>query len=64
MPDDSSIDDTKNTLEDIIQRRKVIRTLRADNDAARIAACVQMLGQSIDEFLVGNYIVVSCLSDR
>jgi len=63
MWDDSSIDEINNTLERIKQQQTLAGALRADGNEAKISACMQMLKQYIDGFMVGNYIVVGNCSD-
>ena len=60
---DSSIDKINGALERIKQQRTFTRALRADDDEANITTCVQTLKQDIDNFLVGNHVVVGHFSD-
>ena len=62
MYDDSSIDDITDALEQIKRKRAFLRCLQADKDAGEIAGCSQMLKQCIDNFLVGDLLVVRCPS--
>ena len=55
---DSSINEISGTLERIKQKQTLARAIRADGNEAKISTCVQTLKQGIDNFLVGNHIVV------
>ena len=61
--DDSSIDEINSTLEGIKQQQTLAGALRADGDEVKITTCVQTLKQGIDNFLVGNHIVVDHFSN-
>jgi len=52
--DNSSIDGIKNTLEEIRRQQTFVRVLGADGDAAKITACVVMLKECVESFLVGK----------
>ena len=63
MRDNSSIDEVNGILQRIKQKQTLARAIRADGDEAKITTCVQTLKHDIDNFLVGNHIVVGHFSN-
>jgi len=62
MRNDSSVDEINGALERIKQQQTLAGALRADGNEAKISACVQMLKQHIDSFMVSDHLVIYYLS--
>ena len=63
MWNNSSIDEINGTLQRMKQKQTFARAIRADDNEAKITTCAQRLKQDIDNFLVGNHIVVGHFSN-